>query len=61
MNALKLILFNLVPLVLILGSLTLHFYDMGKWGWFLGLGIFSHLYVLSNLRDIGNEERGSSE
>jgi hypothetical protein len=52
MNKLKIIIFNLLPLILVLSSFWLLYTDKQHWFFFLVLGVISHLIVLGNLKDI---------
>lgn len=52
MNIIKIIMFNLISLLLILSSMYLIHTGNKYWGWYLALGVASHLIVLGNLRDL---------
>jgi hypothetical protein len=57
MNGLKLIVFNIIPLVLVLSSFYLLYTGISHWWWFLASGVISHFIVLGNLQDVGEKNK----
>jgi len=55
MNVLKLILYNTAPILLILGSIFLHYNKSGWWGAYLACGVFLFLITIANSKKDTNE------